>query len=269
MAMAPFKELPTRVLSAAVLAVFPLAGAWFGGWIAGIVVAIATAIVHLEWYAVTREGDPRRFAGTVALVVSLLVLTAGYPLIAFGIVALAAVGIAVVTRKPWAPAGVIYGAAFGFGLLLLRLAPEDGRTAIFFLLAVVWATDTGAYFVGRVVGGAKLWPVVSPNKTWSGAIGGFAAGVIAGLVVAALLGVALNWQLAAVAAVLSISGQAGDLFESWVKRRFGAKDASHLVPGHGGLMDRVDSLILAAAVAAAIGWIHAGGEHLASGLIRW
>jgi phosphatidate cytidylyltransferase len=269
MAMAPGNELLTRLLSAAVLAILPLAGAWFGGWIAGAVVAIAAAIVHGEWGNVTHATDPYRFVGTAALVIALLVLTAGYGAVATGIVTLAAVAIAVSSRNVWAPAGILYAAAFGFGLLLLRLSPDDGRTAIFFVLAVVWATDTGAYFVGRAVGGPKLLPEVSPKKTWSGAIGGFGAGVVAGLVLTLLVGVPLNWQLAAIAVALSISGQAGDLFESWVKRRFGAKDASHLVPGHGGLMDRVDGLVFASAVAALIAWLHGGGANLAASLIRW
>jgi phosphatidate cytidylyltransferase len=265
----PGNELLTRLLSAAVLAVLPLAGAWFGGWIAGVVVAIAAAIVHSEWGNVTHATDPYRFAATAALVVALLVLTAGYVPVAAGIVTLAAIAIAVSSRDAWAPAGVLYAAAFGFGLLLLRLSPDDGRFAIFFVLAVVWATDTGAYFVGRAVGGPKLLPEVSPKKTWSGAIGGFSAGVVAGLIVALLLGASLSWQLAVVAVVLSIAGQAGDLVESWVKRRFGAKDASHLVPGHGGLMDRVDGLVFAASVAALIAWLHGGGVNLAASLIRW
>lgn len=269
MAMASGNELLTRLLSAAVLAIFPLAGAWFGGWIAGVVVAIAASIVHIEWGNVTHATDPYRFAATAALVVALLVLTAGYEPIAAGIVAMAAVAVAVSSRNAWAPAGVVYAAAFGFGLLILRLSPEDGRTAIFFVLAIVWATDTGAYFVGRAVGGPKLLPEVSPKKTWSGAIGGFGAGVLAGLIVALLLGAPLSWQLTGVAVVLSIAGQAGDLFESSVKRRFGAKDASQLVPGHGGLMDRVDGLVFASAVAVLIAWLHGGGANLAASLIRW
>lgn len=265
----PGNELLTRLFSAAVLAILPLAGAWFGGWTAGVVVAAAAAIVHFEWGNVTHASDPYRLAAIAALVVALLVLTAGYTLTAFGIVAIAVVAVAVTSRNAWAPAGVLYAAAFGFGLLLIRLAPDDGRAAIFFLLAVVWATDTGAYFVGRAVGGPKLLPVVSPNKTWSGAIGGFGAGVVAGLIVALLFGVTLRWQLAAVAVVLSIAGQAGDLFESWVKRSFGAKDASRLVPGHGGLMDRVDGLVFASAVAVLLAWLHGGSANLAASLVQW
>jgi phosphatidate cytidylyltransferase len=157
----------------------------------------------------------------------------------------------------------------GFGLLMLRLSPEEGRQATFFLLAVVSGTDTGAYFAGRTIGGPKLWPAISPNKTWAGAVGGLAMGLVAGLAVAAVFAVPVGPPLVAVAAVLSIAAQAGDLFESWVKRRFGAKDSGNIVPGHGGLMDRVDGLTFAAALAVLGGWLHGGAGDLAGGLLRW
>jgi phosphatidate cytidylyltransferase len=175
-----------------------------------------------------------------------------------------------VRRDPWQPGGVLYASALGIGLVALRLAPEIGAQALIFLFAVVWATDTGAYFAGRLIGGPKLWPSVSPGKTWAGAIGGAVAGVVIGLAVAGLLeGLVVTPALGVVAVFLSIAGQLGDLFESSVKRRFGAKDSSHIVPGHGGMMDRLDSLVFAVAFAVLIGWTHAGPQQLARGLLQW
>jgi phosphatidate cytidylyltransferase len=141
---------------------------------------------------------------------------------------------------------------------------------LIFTLAVVWATDTGAFFAGRLIGGVKLWPRVSPNKTWAGAVGGAVAGIVAGLVAALILpDIEPSWSLAAVALALSVAGQVGDLAESAFKRRFGAKDSGTIVPGHGGMMDRLDSLVFASAVAFIIGWTHAGPGELARGLVRW
>jgi phosphatidate cytidylyltransferase len=155
----------------------------------------------------------------------------------------------------------------GIGLLILRLTPE-GLHAVLVVLAVVWATDTGAFFAGRGIGGAKLAPQISPNKTWAGAIGGLIVGVIAGAVVAIIAGVPISAPLVIITALLSVVSQAGDLFESWVKRMFGAKDSGTIIPGHGGLMDRVDGLATAAGVAALIGWLHAG-PNVAIGLLQW
>jgi phosphatidate cytidylyltransferase len=181
------------------------------------------------------------------------------------------VGLAIVaaalTMSTWRPVGVAYAATLGASLLLLRLAP-DGLSAVLIVLAVVWATDTGAYVAGKLIGGAKLWPAVSPNKTWAGAAGGLVAGVLAGLVVAIILGLPIGAMLILVCAGLSAAAGAGDLFESWVKRSFGAKDSGRLVPGHGGLMDRVDGLVFAAGFAVLVGWLHSGAD-LARGLIFW
>jgi phosphatidate cytidylyltransferase len=138
-----------------------------------------------------------------------------------------------------------------------------------FLFAIVWSTDIAAYFVGRLVGGPRLLPRVSPKKTWSGALGGLAAAVLAAIVLAKLAGLAAPFTLAVVAAFLSSLAQAGDLFESLLKRKFGAKDSSHLIPGHGGLMDRLDGFVFAAALAAVIGILRGGLEAPAQGLLIW
>ena len=136
------------------------------------------------------------------------------------------------------------------------------------VLLVVWATDIGGYFAGRLIGGPKLWPQVSPKKTWAGAIGGFAAslGVAAGFA-------AFNFgkivPLLLLGAVLSIASQLGDLFESAVKRRFGVKDSSHIIPGHGGLMDRLDGFVAAIVLAAVFGFLRGGADGVGRGLMVW
>ena len=156
-----------------------------------------------------------------------------------------------------------------FAPLILRRDPEFGLSAILFLFAIVWATDIVAYFAGRTFGGPKLWAAVSPKKTWSGAIGGTLGAIAAGLVTVKLMGVTLAPMLIVVAFGLSVVAQAGDLLESAVKRYFGAKDASQLIPGHGGLMDRLDGFLTAAAAAAMVGLIRGGMSDAARGLLVW
>jgi phosphatidate cytidylyltransferase len=259
-------ELIVRVVSALALAIIAIIGALVGGWATAIVLAVVTAIFHLEWVRLT-DGTPFPGAAfTVGLVLAIAMTAMGLVIGGLILVALA-VGFSALTLSVWRPLGVAYAAMLGIGLLVLRLTPE-GLQAVLLVLAVVWGTDTGAFFAGRGIGGAKLAPRVSPNKTWAGAIGGLVVGVAAGMGVAVLAGVPVSAPLAAIGILLSIVSQAGDLFESWVKRTFGAKDSGTLIPGHGGLMDRVDGLAVASGVAAIIGWLHMGA-NVAVGLLRW
>jgi phosphatidate cytidylyltransferase len=168
----------------------------------------------------------------------------------------------------WAGTGVLYAAALLVPAVMLRNETTLGFAAILFLFAVVWAEDTGAYFAGRLIGGPKLAPAISPHKTWSGALGGTVAGIVAGSLVIAAAGVPWRPAHLAVAFALTVAAQLGDLAESAVKRRFGVKDASALIPGHGGMMDRVDGLLFAATAALAIGLIR-NGTAPASGLLSW
>ncbi len=262
-------EMLVRFASATILAALTLAAAWFGGWAAAAAVSAVVIVVHLEWIGLTGDRLLPALALTAMLVASFALLAAGHPALAAGLTGLAVVVAALASRELWRPAGVAYSAMLGLGLLLLRAAPEHGLAAVVVVFAVVWGTDSGAFFGGRAIGGPKLWPAVSPKKTWAGAITGLAAGVIAGLIVAVLARVSVAPGLALVCAVLSLAGQAGDLFESAIKRRFGAKDSGNIVPGHGGLMDRVDGLVFAVAAAVIIGLAHGGPVHLAVGLLRW
>ncbi len=174
------------------------------------------------------------------------------------LMAVAAVGLAFEwftlcgARRPgWLALGVPY-----LGVPLAALAwlrgQEDGRADILFLILVVWASDIGAYVAGRLLGGPKLAPAISPGKTWSGAAGGLVSAMLTGAVVAHLLSPGAPGRAAAVAGLLGIASQAGDLFESWIKRRFGVKDSGHLIPGHGGLLDRLDGVLGAAPAAACV-----------------
>ncbi len=262
-------EMLVRFASAVILAGLTLAAAWFGGWAAAVAVAVVAVVVHLEWIGLTGDRLMPALIFIGVVVASFAVVVAGHAALAVGLTGVAVVAAAAASRELWRPAGVAYAATLGLGLLLLREAPEYGLTAVVVVFAVVWGTDTGAFFVGRAFGGPKLWPVISPKKTWAGAIGGLITGIVAGLVVAALTHLPMVPGLALVCALLSLAGQAGDLFESAIKRHFGAKDSGIIVPGHGGLMDRVDGLVFAVAVALIIGLVHAGPWHLAAGFLIW
>ena len=137
------------------------------------------------------------------------------------------------------------------------------------VFAIVWTTDVLGYFAGRAFGGPKLWPAVSPKKTWSGAIAGTVGAVVVALLVAAQFGSFDRIAIIAVALLLSIMAQAGDLFESWVKRRFDAKDSSHIIPGHGGVMDRLDGFWAAAVVGCVVGLLRGGFDEPARGVLIW
>lgn len=148
----------------------------------------------------------------------------------------------------WGWAGVLYVAAMALSFIILREPQLGGSLSlVIYLLAVVWATDIGAYFAGRQVGGPKLAPAISPNKTWSGLIGG----MISAVAVGGLLSIFFAFphsltQAAWVSSLLAVVAQTGDLFESWMKRKAGLKDSGHLIPGHGGILDRVDGLTFTA-----------------------
>ncbi|MEW5728019.1 MAG: phosphatidate cytidylyltransferase, partial [Pseudomonadota bacterium] len=154
----------------------------------------------------------------------------------------------------WAGLGALYVGLPSVALVWLRGDPEVGRETVFWLLLLVWATDTGAYAFGRLIGGPKLMPAVSPKKTWAGLVGGMICAGAVGLAVAAAVPLPNAAGLAVGSAMLAVVAQAGDLLESWVKRRFGVKDSSSIIPGHGGVLDRVDGLLAAGAAVALGSW---------------
>ena len=194
-------------------------------------------------------------AAVLAPVVLGLVYAGGWPFNALvGVLALLLAnewGNMVGKRPPWLALGVIYIAFSCWALWRLRLDPEWGRMTLFWLLAVVWGADTGGYFFGHGLRGPKLAPSISPNKTWSGFVGGTLVAALGGWAVVAYMKGDASLEIALFSAAIGVVSQVGDLFESWIKRRFGVKDSGSIIPGHGGLFDRVDGLV-AAALAAAI-----------------
>jgi phosphatidate cytidylyltransferase len=255
-----------------VLGLVALAATWFGGISFLILWTVGALAVWWEWTSIVKA-DPRGLVvaiGWIAIAGMALALAKDAAAIAF-VCAVIGGAVAMATAQPgrgWAAAGMMYTAALLIPIVMLRDDASLGLVSVLWLFAVVWAGDTGAYFAGRAIGGAKLVPAVSPNKTWSGAVGGAIAGVTAGVLVLLAAGFQLRPMHLAVALVVSAAAQVGDLAESAIKRRFGVKDASKLVPGHGGLMDRVDGLLFAATAALAIG-VARGGSSPASGLLSW
>ena len=171
-------------------------------------------------------------------------------------------------RRNWAAAGFLYAAAAEIGSVLLRLDPVKGFAALMFVLLIVWVTDSGGYFAGRGIGGPKLWPRVSPKKTWAGAAGGLAASLAVACGFAAF-DIGKIGPLLMLSGALSVVSQLGDLFESAVKRRFDVKDSSHIIPGHGGLMDRLDGFVAAVVVAALFSLLRGGADGVGRGLMVW
>jgi phosphatidate cytidylyltransferase len=172
-------------------------------------------------------------------------------------------------HRAWLTAGVCYAGALLLSAVLLRGSDWLGFIALVLLFAIVWTTDIFGYFAGRAIGGPKLMPSVSPKKTWSGAIAGVAGAMIVAVLVAAAFGGLNKIAFAGLALLLSVLSQAGDLLESSIKRRFGAKDASGLIPGHGGVMDRLDGFWAAALAACVIGVLRGGFDNAAGGLLIW
>ncbi len=254
-----WSDLSVRAASALVLGPVALFCVWHGGlaW-AGL---ILVAMLGLGWEWGRLAGTPK----PVALTALMAVLWA-YGMM-FGLVG-ALVNIVWVTGLIWylyksrfAGLGVPYAAIGGLCLLWLRLHPEAGLEDTAFLVLVVWGTDIGAYAVGRLLGGPKLAPKISPGKTWSGSIGGLLIGAGAGAGLALWLGQAPVWAFA-VGLLLSLCAQAGDLLESAIKRKLGVKDSGRTIPGHGGLFDRLDGFLAAGPVAALLAFCVHGGVPL-------
>ncbi|MEK1891188.1 MAG: phosphatidate cytidylyltransferase [Phyllobacterium sp.] len=252
-------NLQKRILSAIVLIIIAVAMTWMGGFTFGLLASAIGISVFYEWQLITMSRSTpltRRLAWISLLLLVVVLLFAQDTFVIMAILFGGAFIIAMLGGRQegyWPAAGLIYAGFPCIALTLLRGDSGDGFAAILFLFAVVWATDIFAYFNGKALGGPKLAPRFSPNKTWAGAIGGAAAGVAAGVACAAFIGPAGGVPIPFIALLLSVVAQMGDLAESWMKRKFGVKDSSQLIPGHGGVMDRVDGLVAAAALLYVIG----------------
>lgn len=269
-------DLTLRVWSAAVLIPLALLVTWWGGLPSFLLVAFVSAIVFAEWANIIGR-SPRLLPSTAEVsvgvaFVALAAIVAGMQGLGSGMAVLVAgiVGVALISRSTWLAGGVGYAGLLGVCMAALRSDADMGLPGVVVLLVLVWGTDSFAYFAGRSIGGPKLWPRVSPKKTWSGSVGGLVGGVLLALGTAMLFGVRIGPLLIVVLALLSVVSQAGDLFESAIKRHFDKKDSGCIIPGHGGMMDRVDGLIFAAIGAALIGSLHGGGDHhIGQGLLSW
>lgn len=251
------RALRIRIFSAAILATAALLATLMGGLAFVALVLIFSGLVHREWFRVSKGG---RYMTAVGLLLACWAATAAWQVLDPATAALIAAvgGVATLAVAVLGGHGLIMSVG-GYlyitvpALVFLQLR-ESGMELIVFLFVVVWLTDTGAFAAGKLIGGPKLWPSVSPNKTWSGAVGGMIAGCLAGGIAAWSLSLPAGdiGRAVLVGAVLSIAGQIGDLGESAWKRHFNVKDSGGIIPGHGGVMDRLDSLIVAAPVLALV-----------------
>ncbi|MHB1217609.1 MAG: phosphatidate cytidylyltransferase [Alphaproteobacteria bacterium] len=250
--------LARRAASALVLAGFGALSIEAGGVLFYSVVLLVASLLVWEWARLADRSTARAGAAGASLLVALAVgLTLSPFSLAFGLVVAVAVvwlavGLIAVPSGRWTALGIFYVGAWAVAALWLRADPTGGREAVFWLVGVCIATDTGAYFIGRALRGPKLAPRLSPNKTWAGCIGGLLCAGAVGYVAAPYMRMSGAVLLAVASVGVSIAAQAGDLLESAAKRRHGVKNSGNLIPGHGGLFDRFDSIIGATlAVAAA------------------
>jgi phosphatidate cytidylyltransferase len=252
-------SLVPRILSAAVLAPLAVVAAWTGGAPLAWLTILAAALMGWEWARLTNRGN---LGAAGMLIIATEVIGAGLAALGWPAAALAVVGAGAGAyviwptgpsgANLWAGLGTLWIGAACIALLWLAADPVAGRATLLWLFASVWATDSAAYVVGRWAGGPRLAPHWSPKKTWSGALAGVAAAGIVGAVASKMLGISILSPVSCIAIGLSVAAQLGDLAESAAKRRFGVKDTSGLIPGHGGLLDRLDGMLAASLVAAAL-----------------
>jgi phosphatidate cytidylyltransferase len=270
-----WSDLGTRSISALILAPVALFALHSGSSWSQLLFAFVAVLMALEYVSIVHADDKQQFAlhsgaGLAAVILS----GAGLPVTAIGIIILCSLVSISIRRKAhgrdnnwWSATGVAYVALPALALTLLRDDKDWGWNAILWLALVVWATDIGAYFAGRTVGGPKLAPRFSPKKTWAGLLGGMIAAALVSYGLCSYLGLPTLGPVL-IAPILAALAQVGDIYESALKRQFNLKDTSNLIPGHGGVMDRVDGFIAAALVAAVIGLLH-DPQSVAKGLLFW
>lgn len=257
----PRSELRVRVVAGVAMVAIALGALWLGDLFFWALVSAAALLMMAEWAGLMKAP---RWKLVVALVVAAGALSLAGGIAAdkaewaipgadplgdiVGIIGGAALLLGLVTLSGRLGWGLLYVVLPAVGLLYLR--DQHGLALTLWVLVVVWATDIGAYFAGRAIGGPKLAPRLSPNKTWAGLIGGMVAATAVGAVIA--IGADLSMRLLWLGGVMAVFAQAGDLFESWLKRRAGVKDSGAILPGHGGVLDRLDGLVPVASLMAAL-----------------
>jgi phosphatidate cytidylyltransferase len=274
-----WRDLRKRVLSAALLAPAALLCVWLGAEAWTALMAAAAAVLAWEWVRLCGFST-RRLPGSavpIAVLIAGALAVKAQWLPAIALLCAGALGVNAVSEPPryrggpsgtWLGFGVLYVGLAAVALIHLRGDATAGLVNVLFLFLTVWASDIGAYAAGRLFGGPKLAPSVSPNKTWAGAMGGLVSAVAVGIAAAYALSSAAGilpptaGRALLVAGAIGLLAQAGDFFESWIKRRFKVKDSSSLIPGHGGLLDRLDGVLAAAPAASLLGVLLGPGEAL-------
>lgn len=276
MTSAKWGDLGVRTASAVVLIPAVITCAWFGGiWFKGFVLLLAVLIAH-EWASLVHPKNLAQYALHMGAALCGAILP---DLVGVGIALLVILGLAGVSifmarnersgSSTWSCLGIFYVGFPALALILLRSDSHYGFAAVLWVFLVVWSADILAYFAGRIIGGPKLAPAISPKKTWAGLGGAVAGSALVSFIFACITQLNGIWSLAILAGCLAVVEQAGDLFESSLKRFHGVKDSGKLIPGHGGVIDRVDGLIAVAVAAALIGVFHEQGANAARGLLRW
>lgn len=261
-----FADLKTRILSAAVAAALGLTLVWLGGIWTLLLVMFVTGAMAWEWRSITLHGGGACGIDVVPMIAAVVAGAAagqvwswatGFAVLGLGLAGalMADIGGAGRRGAGWSLLGGAYLGSAGIAFLFLR---ADGFATALWLFLVVAASDVGGYFAGRLIGGPKLWPRVSPKKTWAGSLGGLALAVGAGALFSAATSGTFLREVCMVSGAVALVSQAGDLAESALKRHFGVKDSGGLLPGHGGALDRFDGLVAAALAAALGGWWHGG-----------
>ncbi|MCH9807463.1 MAG: phosphatidate cytidylyltransferase [Alphaproteobacteria bacterium] len=258
MAIGSTKELRRRAISALALGSLALGAVFAGPVPFGILVLLIAMVMSWEWRHIVRSGrlDESLFIHAAVVCLAVIATIVGYQAIAFGILLLGAVVLFLINAGQGAGIsvlGVLYVGIPAVLLVMLRSADEQGLVAVLFIFCVVWASDISAFVGGRLIGGVKLYPSISPKKTWAGLLSAVAGAVLVGLAFWLLVpGTSVGYLLAC-AGGLGLIAQFGDLAESALKRLFRVKDSSDLIPGHGGFMDRLDGLVTAASAAVVLG----------------
>jgi len=248
-------DLPTRFAAAVVMIAVALVAVYVGGWLFRILILAAAGLMLIEWGDMHRVGRPWSYLGVAILAANLLIVPEVlFPVeemdeaitsasfepawAGFAAIGASAVVLGLIARRLTMFGGFLYVAIPAFALLVLNWAWFG---IVFWVMVVTWATDSFAYFAGRAIGGPKLAPRISPSKTWSGLLGGMAGAAVLGWLAAHWL--ELGSPFLYIGAIMGAVAQGGDLYESWMKRRAGVKDSGTILPGHGGVLDRLDGFL--------------------------
>jgi phosphatidate cytidylyltransferase len=273
---AKWGDLAVRSASAIALIPMVIACVWLGGyWFLAFVAALGCLIGH-EWTSIVHPGRSLQYVLHIASALSGALLTHFFGVgpaisVIFGLSLISGlmVRFSEGPKSTWSYLGILYTGFPIISLMVLRADPEYGFLAILWVFVIVWSADILAYFAGRIIGGPKLAPRISPKKTWAGLAGAVFGSAAASLVFFYFIHLGDGIVPTLFAGALALVEQAGDLFESSLKRHFGVKDSGRLIPGHGGVIDRVDGLIAATIVAAALGSYRGQGVSAAQGLLFW